>query len=236
MRTFIILLMTAIPLLASAENESTSQDRVVFEHGRRVILRTSAWPDFDGGLIRVEQKLSINADGNPTYHYNAQDPETQRYHRLYCDHAGQGFRPMSDGESIFYGGSTGWACSGDLNASPRDTPAQVNPLSAMFPAAADYVYATAPSGSASVGANFYSQGYARYESSLAGAINTVVHVDSGRCRHSASTYHSGPFSGNITLGVNCIVQQPRFVSTGLETCIPKLCGSASGTFSIFSVD
>lgn len=236
MRTLILMMLATLPLLAHAGGELPTQDRVVFEDGQRVVLRSSLWPDFEGGWIRTEQKLTVNPEGSWVYRYDTQLPETQKYHQLYCSQFGAQFQPMTKGESHLSDGSAGWACVDEMEFPSGDENAPHNPRSSASPAAIDYVYATAPSGTAQVGVNFFSYGSARYESSQSGSRSATVHVDNGRCRNFVSDYFSSPFIGDIRLGVSCIVQQPRLVSTGMDVCIPKLCGPASGTISVLQRD
>ncbi|WP_457322168.1 hypothetical protein, partial [Stenotrophomonas sp. P5_B8] len=78
MKEFAFALIVAFPV--SATPPSALQDRVeVNTSGERTLIRASEWPDFQGGLVAVEQRLVMNEDGNPTYQYSRQSKATQLY-------------------------------------------------------------------------------------------------------------------------------------------------------------
>lgn len=206
MHAFVLLIVAAMPLPAySSEHQQKMHDRTVFEGAERVVFRTSEWPNFEGTAIPVEQKLTVNPDGDLRYDYHAQSPETQAYHRALC--AEQGLDAATEGESIFSTDSAGWHCIHVIEYLPGTAPpsAPTARMTAQPSHAADHSYATAPSGTASVGTNFPSTGSANVQSSVPGSVRATVSVDNGRC-------------------------------TRVEGCIPKLCGYATGTMSVFTCD
>lgn len=52
------------------------------------IIRTSNWPDLEGGSIAVEQVLRKNGDGSFTYRFSEQSTATQLYHHAFCESDG----------------------------------------------------------------------------------------------------------------------------------------------------
>lgn len=58
-----------------------------------------------------------------------------------------------------------------------------------------------------------------------------VRVD-GRCTTYVSQHFANPFTGSHIAQVTRIVHEPRFVTTGMEGCVPKPCGNAAGTLSV----
>lgn len=218
------------PFALHAKDQAIFHDRVEFDAaGSRVVVRSALWPDSQRGMVKVEQRLQVNADGNLRYEYEDQDEHTKAYHRSYC--AETGLDPVVDGEVTFTPGAAGWHCSNvilhDENAPLVDAPSSA----AGQGRSVDFVTARAPSGSTQVGVNFPSIGYINVKSSQAGALRSSVHVDN-RCRTYISQHFSAPFSGNHQAGVSCIAHDSRFLTTGMEGCVPRICGSDRGTISV----
>lgn len=127
MHAFVLLIVAAMPLPAySSEHQQKMHDRIVFEGAERVVFRTSEWPNFEGNAIPVEQKLTVNPDGDLRYDYHAQSPETQAYHRALC--AEQGLDAATEGESIFSTDSAGWNCIHVIEYLPGTAPPQLRLL------------------------------------------------------------------------------------------------------------
>jgi len=92
------------------------------------MVRTTEWPDFEGGFVAVEQRLSVNEDGDPTYQYSRQSKATQLYHEAFCleKHA----RPAG-GEAVLNGSIAAWICEvGD-----EDTPLDLESAPPQYPGA-----------------------------------------------------------------------------------------------------
>lgn len=198
--------------------------------GERILIRTSEWPDFEGGLVAVEQRLLMNEDGNLTYQHSRQSKATQLYHEAFC--LEKNARPAG-GEAVLKGSIAAWICE----LSDRDEALDPEATSPQHPQAStdrsiDYVFANAPNGSASAGVNFHSTGTIRYSSSSSGSMQGSVSVDSGRCTTYFSQHYNSPFSGSHIATAICIVHEPRRISTKMEGCVPRLCGFDSGSVTI----
>jgi len=144
------------------------------------MVRTTQWPDFEGGFVAVEQRLLMNEDGNPTYQYSRQSKATQLYHEAFC--LEKNARPAG-GEAELKGSIAAWIC--ELSDEDKALDAEV--AAPQYPGplmdrSTDYVFANAPNGSARVGVNFHSTGTIRYSSSSSGSMRGSVSVDSGRCK------------------------------------------------------
>lgn len=224
-----LLLASIAPLSLHANEQATFHDKVEFdEAGSRVVLRTAQWPSLARGMVEVEQRLQVNEVGNLKYDYHTQSEATKEFHSSYC--AEIGFDPF-DGEVSFTPEAGGWHCIKD-EVDPGAMPVeQAEAPSAMHDRSVDFVTARAPTGSARVGVNFPATGYITYRSSQGGSMQGNVHVDH-RCRFYVSKHYNGPFSGNQVAGVSCLAHEPRFLTTGMEGCIPRLCGSDRGTISV----
>lgn len=216
---------------ASALPPSAPQDRVEMStSGEKTLIRASEWPDFEGGLIAVEQRLQMDEDGNPTYQYSRQNKATQLYHEAFC--LEQNARP-AEGEAVLKGSVAAWICElrdGDEALDPEASSSQRPQPSTDR--SSDYVFANAPNGSASAGVNFHSTGTIRYDSSSSGSMRGSVSADNGRCRTDFSQHYNNPFSGSHIATAICIVHEPRRISTKMEGCVPRLCGSDSGSVII----
>lgn len=224
----------ALAFPASASPPSSLQDRVEMNtHGEQTLIRSSEWPDFEGGIVVVEQRLLMNEEGNPTYQYSRQSKATQLYHEAFC--LEKNARPAG-GEAVLKGSIAAWICAssdGDETLDPKATSPQRPQASPAHPdRSSDYVFANAPNGSASAGVNFHSTGTIRYSSSSSGSMRGSVSVDSGRCTTDFSQYYGSPFNGNHIATVICIVHEPRRISTKMEGCVPRLCGADSGWITV----
>jgi len=211
---------------ASATTNQTYSDRVEFDlTGFPVTVRTSEALDLKGGKMRIEQRLDAISAESFVYDYHSQSAETQKIHREFC--AERGMEPATDGESVLSNAVSGWVCRKDMTVPSDQEHDAGSTISRESLKAADYVVVRAPSGTVKVGDNFYAEGQARAQSSRAGALNTTVVVDN-RCRHNRVEHHGGPFSTQLFIGVNCIIDQARTVPARMEACIPDRCGQASG--------
>lgn len=229
MKKFAFALIVAFPV--SATPPSALQDRVEMNtSGERTLIRASEWPDFQGGLVAVEQRLVMNEDGNPTYQYSRQSKATQLYHEAFC--LEKNARPAG-GEAVLEGSIAAWICElrdGDEVLAPQAASPQ-HPQSSTG-RSSDYVFANAPNGSASAGVNFHSTGTIRYSSSSSGSMRGSVSADSGRCATYFSQHYNDSFSGSHIATAICIVHEPRRISTKMEGCVPRLCGSDSGSVTV----
>lgn len=224
------LLLATLPFSMQASEQQTTRDRVEFgNEGERIVVRTSQWPDFKKGLVDVEQRLWVDSDGILHYDYRKQSGVTQRYHRQFC--AEDGMIPAWNGDATFSDNSAGWHCSNSMEQESRATIPIEDSATWTRPRSVDYVFSTAPSGTAQAGVNFRSSGSVRFESSQTGSIQASASVD-GRCRTDFSQYYGSAFSGYHEASVTCIVYEPRFVSTRMEGCVPRQCGHANGTISV----
>jgi len=227
--TFLMIAMV-IPFSLHAEEQEVFQDRVEFDvAGSRVVVRSALWPESKSGMVKVEQRFQVDADGNLRYEYDEQDERTKAYHRSYC--AESGLDPFVGGEVTFTPEAAGWHCSNvelhEVGEQPSDAQSSVTGQDRSV----DFVTARAPSGTTQIGVNFLAMGYVSYQSSQAGSMKVSVHVDQ-RCRTDVSRHYSTPFSGNHEARVNCIAHDSRFLTTGMEGCVPRLCGSDRGTISV----
>jgi hypothetical protein len=213
---------------ATAASSAAHYDRTELDGiGSAITVRTSEVLDLNGGKILIEQRLDAIDGESFVYDYHSQSERTKEYHREFC--AKRGMEPAIEGESVLTGASSGWACHKDLDVSEAHDEEVGSGLSRLTsPRTADYVVAKAPSGSVRIGDNFYAEGEVRAQSSRAGAMNTTVMVDN-RCRHNRVEHHGRPFSTQIYIGVNCIIEQARTVPTRVEGCIPDRCGQAAGS-------
>ncbi|MCW6029741.1 hypothetical protein K4043_17125 [Stenotrophomonas sp. SRS1] len=194
------------------------------------MVRTTEWPDFEGGFVAVEQRLLMNEDGNPTYQYSRQSKATQLYHEAFC--LEKNARPAG-GEAVLKGSLAAWICElGDEDKALDPEVATHQYPGALMDRSTDYVFANAPNGSARVGVNFHSTGTIRYSSSSSGSMRGSVSVDSGRCTTNFSQFYARPFSGSHVATAICIVHEPRRISTKMEGCVPRLCGSDNGSVAI----
>lgn len=228
---YALLLLAVLPLRGTASEYLPLGDSVMFDAtGGRIVLRRIDWPDVDGGLTRIELKLTLNKDGHLRYDFDAQSPATQDFHRRLCKN--KGLDPATGGETILIGTTAAWHCNstGPLpDSAGEPSPA---PPPGTADRAIDYVYANAPNGTAQVGVSFYARGNVRYESSQAGSIQASLQLHDNRCSTYFSQYYPYPFSGNHNAEVACLVQEPGLVITRMEGCIPKLCGYDSGTVAV----
>ncbi|WP_411850659.1 hypothetical protein ACLB90_17580 [Stenotrophomonas sp. LGBM10] len=104
-----LALAWVVALPVSAGPPLSSQDRVEMNtRGESILIRTSEWPDFEGGLVAVEQRLSMNEDGIPTYRYSRQSKATQLYHEAFC--LEKNARPAG-GEAVLKGSRAAWICA-----------------------------------------------------------------------------------------------------------------------------
>jgi hypothetical protein len=214
---------------ATAASSAAYFDRTELDGvGSTITVRTSEVPDLKGGKMLIEQRLDAIDSDSFVYDYHSQSEKTKEYHREFC--AKRGMQPAIEGESVLAGASSGWACRKDLDVSSDAYGEEMGSgfSSRTSPRSVDYVVARAPSGSVRIGDNFYAEGDVRAQSSRAGAMNTTVIVDN-RCRHSRVEHHGRPFSTQIFIGVNCIIEQARTVPTRMEGCIPDRCGQAAGS-------
>jgi hypothetical protein len=228
MKTYIFL-VAILPFSLDASEKQTISDRVEFnENGQRVVIRTSQWPDNKGGSLNIEQKLMVGNDGALHYDYATQTADTQLYHRQLC--AIQGMDPAWDGDATVSGDGAGWHCSNVIEHESGNLPEEPR-SSSTPPRSIDFVIANAPRGTEEAGRNFLSSGSIRYQSSMAGSMQGSVSVD-GRCSTRYSQNYGNPFTGSHTAMVSCIVHEPRSVSTRMEGCVPKQCGSDNGDISV----
>jgi len=229
MNKLAIALIISFPV--SAAPPTSQQDRIeVNTSGESTMVRTTQWPDFEGGFVAVEQRLLMNEDGNPTYQYSRQSKATQLYHEAFC--LEKNARPAG-GEAELKGSIAAWIC--ELSDEDKALDAEV--AAPQYPGplmdrSTDYVFANAPNGSARVGVNFHSTGTIRYSSSSSGSMRGSVSVDSGRCKTNFSQFYAQPFSGSHVATAICIVHQPRRISTNMEGCVPRLCGFDNGSVII----
>lgn len=227
---FSIALLALLPLHAHADGQPPPQDSVTFDaSGQRIVLQTREWSDFGGGHMAVQQKLRVGEDGNLHYTFEDQSSATQAYHRALCDV--DGLEPAIGGTAIFVGEGTGWHCNSVIEHGQDEELPDGERSTDLPPRSVDFVVANAPTGSALAGTNFLSTGNVRFQSSQAGSMQGGVQVD-GRCSTYFSKYFANPFTGSHIAQVSCIVHQPRFVTTGMEGCVPQQCGNATGTISV----
>lgn len=195
-------------------------DRIVFDKaGQRTVIRAV---ENVGLTNQVDQRLQVMADGRLRYDFNEQSEETNEYHRSYCEQLGM--KPLTEGEILFGADASGWHCSNVRELYP-DELADLQ----RFPL--DYVHAVAPSGSVQSHTNFALEGSAHYQSSVAGSMRGVSHVDN-RCHTEFSQYYGFPFTGDHRAKVACRAHEPRFMNSGMEACVPNKCGRATGTVSV----
>ncbi len=214
--TLFVLSFASIQVRASDGIE----DRVVFDAaGHRTVIRAV---ENAGRADQVDQRLKVMSDGRLRYDYNEQSESTKEYHRSYCELIGM--QPLTDGEVLFDSDASGWHCSNVRELHP-DELAELQ----RFPL--DYVHAVAPSGSVQSHTNFKLEASAHYQSSVAGSMRGVSHVDN-RCRSEFSQYYGFPFKGDHRAKVTCRAHEPRFLNSGMEACVPNKCGRASGTVSV----
>lgn len=83
---FSLIFAAALPLYAHASYHD--RDTTDSADGYPRIIRTSDWPDLEGGSIAVEQVLRRNRDGSFTYRLSEQSTATQRYHHAFCENDG----------------------------------------------------------------------------------------------------------------------------------------------------
>lgn len=229
MKSVSLMIALVAPLFAHAKDQPKFQDRVEFDGGSRVVVRSALWPDSKRKMVRIEQRFQVNADGNLRYEFAEQDERTKAYHRAYC--AESGLDPVVDGEVTFTPEAAGWHCSKVELHEEQSPNSGARASAAGQDRSVDYVTARAPSGSTQAGVNFPAVGYISFQSSQAGSLQGSVHVDY-RCRTYISRHYYTPFSGNHQAGVSCLAHDSRFLTTGMEGCIPRLCGSDRGTISV----
>lgn len=108
MRPPFVLFLTTLPF-SSALHAQEPHDSIEFTaDGHRIVIRTSCWPDQNGGTVPVQQRLQVTADGYLRYDFHDQRAETRAYHEALC--ATSGMEPMRDGEALMVGNSSGWGC------------------------------------------------------------------------------------------------------------------------------
>jgi hypothetical protein len=230
MKRISLMIAMVIPFSLYAKEQAIFQDRVELgAAGSRVVVRSALWPDAERGMVNIEQRFQVNADGNLRYDYDEQDERTKAYHRSYC--AESGLDPFVDGEVTFTPEAAGWHCSKDELYEEGEELSDVQRSVAGQDRSVDFVTARAPSGSTQVGVNFPAIGYITYQSSQAGSMQGSVHVDF-RCRTYVSKHYSNPFSGNHEARVSCLAHDSRFLTTGMEGCVPRICGNDRGTISV----
>lgn len=203
----------------SAEEHPLSGDRIEQDPGGiSYVVRSTEWSDFDGGTVRVEQRLSADGSGRLIYRYDEQTEATKLYHQAFCDSMDM---VPSLGEGSVDGQGAGWGCSS----------AATDALGTFGhpPGSADWVTATAPDGRVPVGVSYHSSGQMRMESSVGGRRQATIGVDNGRCSFTDIKHYGAPFRESSAIAVTCIVNEPRFVSTSMDVCLPTLCGSDRGT-------
>lgn len=179
-------------------------------------------------MVDVEQKLQVNEVGDLEYDFHAQSEATKSFHRSYC--AESGLDPF-DGEVTFTPEAGGWNCSSIKLHGEGEVGDEAGTSTFPHDRSIDYVTARAPSGNVQAGVNFFGIGYITFQSSQAGSLQGSVQVDN-RCKTYYSQHIAAAFSGNHQAGVNCIAYEPRFLTTGMEGCTPRLCGSDRGTISV----
>jgi len=229
MKSVSLMFALVVPLSVHAKDQPKFQDRVEFDGGSRVVVRSALWPDSRRNMVRIEQRFQVNADGNLRYEFEEQDERTKAYHRAYC--AESGLDPFVDGEVTFTPEAAGWHCSKVELHDEQSPHSGARAPTAGQDRSVDYVTARAPSGSTQAGVNFPAVGYLTFQSSQAGSLQGSVHVDY-RCKTYISRHYYVPFSGNHQAGVSCLAHDSRFLTTGMEGCIPRLCGSDRGTISV----
>lgn len=219
MKSIAVALFVAMAGHVSAADVPLSTDRLEQQgNGTSHVIRSTEWSDFNGGMVRVEQRLVPDGSGLLIYRYDEQTKATKLYHQAFCESMDM---VPSSGEGIVDGPGAGWACT----RIRTDDPDTANPP----PKSADWVTATAPSGRVPVGVSYHSSGQMRLESSMGGARIATIGVDNGRCTFSATKHYTGAFREDNAISVICIVHEPRFVSTSMDVCIPRLCGNDRGT-------
>ncbi|WMJ67646.1 hypothetical protein [Stenotrophomonas sp. 24(2023)] len=211
-----VTMTAAMPAFADSDLSTDRTERS--PQGDLIIVRRTAWPDFDGGTVQVEQHLKPDGSGRLIYRYKDQPEATKLYHQAFC--ASMDMQP-SQGEGRIEGPAAGWACTSEMDIDGRS--------SHVGPKSIDWVTATAPSGQVPVGVSYYSTGQMAAESSVAGTRTARIGVDNGRCDFSDTRHYTSSFSLREAVGVTCIVHESRFVSTSLDVCIPKQCASNRGT-------
>jgi hypothetical protein len=219
MKALAFLCLVALQGHASAEEHPLSEDRIEQNPGGiSYVIRGTEWSDFDGGTVRVEQRLSSDGPGRLIYRYDDQTEATKLYHQAFCDAMDM---VPSLGEGVMEGPSAGWGC---ISTNPDALDTFGRP-----PKSADWVTATAPNGRVPVGVSYHSSGQMRMESSVGGRRQATIGVDNGRCTFTDIKHYAAPFRESSAIAVTCIVNEPRFVSTSMDVCIPTLCGSDRGT-------
>lgn len=216
LKQFAFLIAAFLPATAIGASERLSIDVVVANpDGSVSVDRTSSWPDFNGGIVDVTQRLKQDDFGRLSYRYEDQSRATQLYHQAYCESVEM---TPSSGTMTLSGPSTGWSCYSDDPAPPAD------PVNSI-----DWATATAPSGRVPVGQSIFPIGSGSWESSIGGMRRSTLSVDNGRCIAQEIDHYAGPFRGRTQFGVNCYFSQSKFANTMMETCIPKQCATNRGT-------
>ena len=213
------------------------RDRIV-EHRADgdVILRTSEHSDFNGGKIRLEQKLRRLSGQRFFIDFSDQPTATKIYHEAFC--LKQGMIPNTSTGII--GGEdaiAAWNCRDARSVPGLPATAEEIELLRLDPAeklgrTTDYSLTRAPSGSAFVGKTFFAIGAISVKSSVAGAAAYGVSVDNRRCFYDNVEYFNKPFDGTAQIGVNCIGYNQGFLNTQTRACVPRACGASEGTYGI----
>ncbi len=229
-------LLSAVAMLTVSTPTDIYRDENALGHdGVERIVRTTQWPDLEGGSIPVQQRFRPNPDGSLSYVFSDQSTATQLYHHALCEQDGM---TASQGEATLSGPDAvgGWSCEQegdsdfDVSAAERDVtsiPPSGGTL-AVGDRASDYVFAYAPSGSVAAGQNFRAQASVRFQTSRAGSAEALVGVDNRRCSFRVSRYYSAPTTGSFAPWVNCIIHVPATVTTETVGCIPWGCATDRG--------
>ncbi|WP_349984911.1 hypothetical protein ABRP17_004355 [Stenotrophomonas sp. WHRI 8082] len=201
-----------------------------------VILRTSEHSDFNGGKIRLEQKLRRLSGDRFSIDFSDQPAFTKIYHEALCLEGGM--RPST--ERGVLGGEdaiAAWSC---VSSETREgTPATIEEIERVVdePASSqenwtDYARTAAPSGSAALGQPFFAVGSMSVKSSVAGAVSYSVSVDDRRCYFQSAERHAGAFELSAQTGVSCSGDRPGSLNTETRACVPRACGLSQGSYRI----
>lgn len=89
LKQFDFLIAAFLPATAIGASERLSIDVIVANpDGSVSVDRTSSWPDFNGGIVDVTQRLKQDDFGRLSYRYEDQSRATQLYHQAYCESVG----------------------------------------------------------------------------------------------------------------------------------------------------
>ena len=118
LKQFAFLIAAFLPATAIGASERLSIDVVVANpDGSVSVDRTSSWPDFNGGILDVTQRLKQDDFGRLSYRYEDQSRATQLYHQAYCESVEM---TPSSGTMTLSGPSTDW-CSYSDDPAPLPT-------------------------------------------------------------------------------------------------------------------